>query len=267
MPPSTGRWWQRPSLHFLVFGTVLFGLWSLREPEPPAEQVVVTPEVRERLANDFRRQRGREPTSVELDRVAWDWALEEAQVREAVALGLANDDPVIRRRLVQKLGFLYEDLGAVEPLDDGALEAYRDEHAWRYAVDASLDLEHVFLGEQATREDAKQAAADAEAGREPAGSACAWSREQTGKRRESVAAQFGPGFAAAVFEDTEQDTWFAAESTVGWHLVRITDRDPGHMPELATIRARVEHDANQDAREHARQQAQRTLAHRYGVQR
>ena len=49
--------------------------------------------------------------------------------REAVALGLDRDDPVIRRRLRQKLEFVSEDTAAsVEPTDD-ELRAYLSAHS------------------------------------------------------------------------------------------------------------------------------------------
>lgn len=266
------RWWQRPSLHFLVFGSLLFGLWSLREPPVAADRVVVTPDVRARLAAEFERQRGHAPSDDELAHMVRSWALEEAQVREAIALGLAADDPVIRRRLVQKLGFVYEDLGGLEPLDDGALEAYRDAHAWRYAIDPSVDLEQRFLGPHADRADADEALVLAEAGRADPGVACAYSRLQTGKGAHALSAQFGEGFSNTVFEhggegddEGDGDGWFVAESSIGWHLVRITGRSIGRMPELEAIRSRVEHDADQDAREDARDLALERLAHRYGV--
>jgi hypothetical protein len=58
------------------------------------------------------------PTPVEVAatlRVELD---EERLYREALALGLDRDDPIVRRRLIQKLRFVHEDLGEPGEPDD-----------------------------------------------------------------------------------------------------------------------------------------------------
>jgi peptidyl-prolyl cis-trans isomerase C len=76
--------------------------------------IAVTPARVDRLAEQFEAVRGgkRPRTPVELARLVEDSVREEVYYREALTLGLDRDDPVIRRRLRQKMEFLSEGAAA-----------------------------------------------------------------------------------------------------------------------------------------------------------
>ena len=64
--------------------------------------------------------------------------------REGLALGLDRDDPIIRRRVAQKLEFVTEGPEAVEP-DDEQLQAYLDSHRELFAVEPRFSFRHLYL--------------------------------------------------------------------------------------------------------------------------
>ena len=110
---------REPLLHFLVLGAVLFaahGMLSRGGASEPG-RIVVTQSQIESMARLFARARQRAPSDAELEELVRGHVREEVLYREGLALGLDRDDPIIRRRVAQKLEFVTEGAEAVEPDD------------------------------------------------------------------------------------------------------------------------------------------------------
>src|SRR6185312_17564251 len=111
---------REPFLHFLLLGALIFiahRFLSKRVDDEP-QRIVITEGQITSMVIAFSRAWQRPPTGEELERVIRDRVREEFYSREAVAMGLDQDDPVIRRRLQQKLEFVTDDVAAlVEPTD------------------------------------------------------------------------------------------------------------------------------------------------------
>ena len=91
---------------------------------------------------------------------------DEALYREGRALGFDVDDPVIRRRVAQKVEFLADELTPSTPTN-AELQAWLEQHADDYRVDARYSFEQVYFDPSRHRE---QLTADLErAGRALAG--------------------------------------------------------------------------------------------------
>jgi hypothetical protein len=61
--------------------------------------------------------------------------------------------------------------------------------------------------------------------------------------RKTVSDEMGPDFAHALEGMARGKAWQGPiESALGWHLVRLSTKEPGVLPPLASIRARVEDD-------------------------
>jgi len=121
---------QEPLVHFLLLGAGLFLAYGLlnRGGGGDSRTIVVTQAQLEALVAGFTQSVGRPPTDAEREALIQEQVREEVYVREATALGLDRDDPVIRRRLQQKMEFLTQDVAAqAEPRDD-ELKAYLAEH-------------------------------------------------------------------------------------------------------------------------------------------
>ena len=120
---------RHPLTIFLVVGVLLFVLDRWRS----TESIIIDEAVTERVAGLWETQMGTPPDPETLDALLTAWLREEVFYREALRRGLDADDTVLRRRLVQKLEFLVQDMtsGAVS---DGDLEAYFEEHRKRYRL-------------------------------------------------------------------------------------------------------------------------------------
>ena len=236
---------RHPLLHFLALGALLHGVIALR-PE--------TIEIRDRalaeLDAQWRRETGRAPSTSERDAMRRRAADEEMLVREALRLGLDEDDPVVRARLVRNIALITAapvtdegqalaharrlDMGARDvlarrrlvqlmearlsdsdaPLTKDEVEMHVAANPQRYGTPSRVSFVHVYLGE---REGASTA--------EPAGRAFAAGNRFDAAPRERIVSIFGRGFAESL-DRAPVDEWIQETSVFGVHRVRVTARTP-----------------------------------------
>lgn len=138
---------REPLLHFLLLGAALFLLhgWIGSSPGGDGERIVITQGRVTQLATGFARMHQRAPDVIELDGLVNDAIREEIYYREAKALGLDEDDTIVRRRLRQKLEFVSEDIVPVPEPDDAQLQAYLQAHPEKFRAEARYTLTQVYL--------------------------------------------------------------------------------------------------------------------------
>jgi hypothetical protein len=108
------RWIKEPLLHFFVAGALLFIAYAALngrtgKPETLPQKLHVTASDVRWLAETWERQWRRPPTQDELRGLVADYIDEQLLATEARAIGLDENDAVIRRRLAQKLTFIIDD--------------------------------------------------------------------------------------------------------------------------------------------------------------
>jgi len=174
---------------------------------------------------------------------------DEALYQQALANGLERDDPIIRRRMVQKMEFLFQDPALIRTPSDAELAAYLAHNADRYRAPGLTAFSHVFFSRarrgRAAEEDATRALAVLRSARrqpelspdlgDPFMLAYDFPPESSGE----IASQFGSAFAEAVVVQTSGSWQGPVDSAYGVHLVRVRSRLPGRLPALTEIRARV----------------------------
>lgn len=143
---------RHPLTIFLVVGVLLFVLDRWRS----TESIIIDEAATERVAGLWETQMGTPPDSETLEALLAAWLREEIFYREALRRGLDADDTVVRRRLIQKLEFLVQDMtpGAV---NDGDLEAYFEEHRERYRLPERWTFEQQQYATKAEAEAAPEA--------------------------------------------------------------------------------------------------------------
>jgi hypothetical protein len=211
---------------------------------------------------------GRPPTDEELQDLVDDWVREEVATREALALGLDRDDPVIRRRLRQKLEFLSQD--SASPTD-AELEAYLQAHPEQFLVEPRLTFQQVFLDprqhpERLDRDAAQVLAELTRHGDETnVGDASLLPRALDNVPANDVAKQFGETFAARLL-DLPVGRWEGPlESAYGVHLVFVGERTEARLPELSDVRNAVQSEWANARRREAKESFYRELLERYAV--
>ena len=271
------RFLREPLVHFIVLGAGLFLLYGYVGGAMPerADQIVVSESELMRLSEQFRRTWMRAPTRQELAGLAEDFVKEEILYREALALELDKDDLVIRRRLRQKMEFLNADLAQRPPTDD-ELQAYLDANSETFRLPSRYSFQQIFLDLEASSVNPEQRAEAllARLQRDSAGDADPQALgdptllppglEWASKRE--IAAVFGADLAD-VIAGAEKDAWSGpSSSSYGLHLIRLTGKEEGGLPELAQIRSAVEREWSNEQRRKADERFYQALRARYSVE-
>lgn len=249
------KWSKEPLLHFLVIGALIFVVFSVvnnEEISMDGNRIVVSAGDIERLSGNWSRKWNRPPTETELSGLVDSYIREEVYYREALALGLDQDDTVLRRRMMQKMEFLSNDLADLSNPDETALNEYFLVNQDKYELPARISFTHIYfsLDRHGNRilDDAGKVLADIRASATPVpsaperGDSFMLQYDFTLETPFEVARLFGQGFAEQLFQ-LETESWQGpVESGYGLHLVRISEKVEARMPELAAAIDRVRTD-------------------------
>ena len=267
------RWLKDPLFAFLLIGAAVFAVESAwRAAQRDAEYTIVVPAAESRrLAELWQTQTGRAPTPSELQGLLEEHVREEILVREAKRLRLGEGDAIVRRRLVQKLAFLTDDLAIGEAVDEAELRRYFEDNRERFETPAVVTFSHIYFSPEQradARADAERALAalDAEAWRS-AGDPFMLGRTYAYASLERVRKDFGDAFAAAVASLPAEGAWRGPlRSVYGQHLVRVDANTPARSPDYAAAKQRVVAEFDAERRAAANRKYFEELRARYTVE-
>jgi hypothetical protein len=183
-----------------------------------------------------------------LDDEHGDGMADEAVLREAAALGLADDDVVLRNMFVRNMRLLLGREGD-RPPTEAELEAHLQQNAEGFRAPARVSWRHVLLA-KAERGEARRAAAEAllerlrSEGLPPErtaelGDPFAGGHVFRGMTRQQIATRFGSNFADAVLAMPDGGWSDPIASPFGLHLVWVERHAPERVPGLEGVRERV----------------------------
>lgn len=236
-----------PLVHFLLIGAALFLAFEVSKKgtqETPNRIVVSNSEV-EQLAAKFERTWMRPPDEEEQAKLIQDYVRNEVCYREAVALGLDRNDPLVRRRMRQKLEFILEDLTEETSPGDGPLGEYLEQHPERFGVEPKVTFHQLYLNPDRRRDlagDAERLLKELRGGEEPEalGDPSLVKTHFSLATRSEIARQFGDVFAMEVVALEPGDWAGPIRSGLGGHLVKVYERVEGRLPKLDEVRSQVE---------------------------
>ena len=279
-----------PFVHFLVLGLGLFALFALVSDDALTDARII--EVDDEALRGFvqnRSQASATGAAARLDtlsdaareRLIDDYVREEALYRQALALGMDKTDYVIKRRLVQSIEFITEDLANSVPAASGAdLEEHFEANRERYAIEPSVTFTHVFF--DAARHSAKRARelvttkltalnrAQVPFAQAPAhGDRFLYLVNYVEREPAFIASHFGEPMAQALFDLTpDERTWVGPfESPYGQHVVLLIRNVEGRDPQFAEVAARVRDDVETAASLALKNQAIQAIVNTYEVKR
>lgn len=256
-----------PLLHFMLLGVCLFGVYNLTGSEGKQldkNTIVVDRDALLTFMQYRARQFNAKDASQRLDSMSGDeqeqlihdFVREEALYREAQALGMSDNDYIIRRRSVQKLEFIAQ--GVAEQtisVDSDKAETYFDNHRQDYYEEPSYTFTHVFIKNDPSDSDAaRQRAADLLQqlnGQQVEFSAATrfgdrflYHRNYVERTPDFIASHFGEAFRNQLSQmKPDRHQWQGpVTSAYGQHLVMLSNYTPGKVPEFTAIRSRVEQD-------------------------
>ena len=224
------------------------------------------------LRTIFKKQMGRGPTAQDLKGQVSQLIREQILRREAVAMGIDEGDIVVRRRLAQKMEFLFKDLSAMtEPTEDD-LRKYYFENRRKYEASPQVTFAQVYFSvENRGVEGAKQAAqALIKEDGDPykvstLGDASILSPgcRQCGEKE--IRNRFGTDFTEAV-KNQEPGSWNGpVKSAYGFHAVYIYERQDTKFPMFRDIIDRIKNDWMSAKREEYTRRVYGEIRSRYRV--
>jgi len=266
---------KEPLLHFLVLGALVFWLSRHFGAEAgnrlPADQLIEVPAGKiEQLSSIFAKTWQRPPTRDELQGLVDDYILEEAYVREALKMGLEDDDTIIRRRLRQKLEFLTGDMMSLTQPGDEDLQGFLEANPDRFREDPRVDLRQVFFNPEKLGPDPEaemeESLARLRAGEDVEGHPTLLPGFRPDAPLRSIAATFGSDFTEQLATVPVGEWQGPLRSGFGLHFVRVEQRTPGRLPELAEIRDAVQREWAHERKQEMTRQFNQELLDNYQIE-
>ncbi len=270
---------REPLLHFLILGALLFGLYfwvvggSLTS-DSSKPQIDISAGTVEFLKTTWQKQWGRSPNSKELQTLVDNYIHDEVLYQQALELGLDENDTIVRRRLIQKMQFLTEDVSPVAEPSDEVLQAYLADHADRYTIPDKLSFAQIYFSRDMRRDRTDSEAQDflnqlqANPNLEQF--------QQLGDRSmlpitytlvsdQTLTNTFGGTFAQEMAGVTEKGWQGPFHSAYGSHLVYVSDIQQGRLATLAEVRRDVRRDWMRDQRQQLDKLFYQQLRDRYTI--
>ena len=267
------KYYKEPLMHFVIIGALIFVLFSAVKKDEITvsdNRIVVTASEIGRLAGNWSKRWKRPPTGTELHGLVESYIKEEVYYREALALGLDQNDTILRRRLMQKMEFLSNDLAELNQPDETELNKYFVANQDKYKLPARVSFTHIYfsMDKRGAKvvEDAKSVLSGLNTLRAPElGDSFMMQYDFVQETPFEVERLFGKGFADELFA-LGINTWQGpVESGYGLHLVRISEKVVSRMPELAFVIDKVRTDLMFERRQKMNKEIYERFKERYEI--
>ena len=252
---------RSPFFGFLLMGSLLFFFESLTDSD--RKPIVVSMAQQQRLATLWETQTGSIATPEQIESLIRNWIEEEVLYQEALRLGLDHDDSIVRRRMIQKLGFIAEsDPPGTEA--EVSLDEYYQQNLNNYTLPERYTFEQLYFERKANADEALAVIALGESSRN-FGEFSMLNSQYAFRSRQEIDTTFGSGFADK-FDRNKLNSWQGPyASGLGFHLVQIKKIHRAEVTPLDAIRDRVRMDFQRDKEVSARKEFLRNLSEQYSV--
>lgn len=236
---------NEPLTHFLALALIILTAYYAVNPadRSPSDRIMITSAKVEQLAAYFSSNWQRAPTPPELKGLVDDYVKEEIYYREALSLGLDKNDPIIRRRLRNKMEFLDQVKAEATIPSRTDLETYLNSNPKKFQIEPAFAFRHVFFHPDKRRGtiNADVAASLTELSANPELETASFGDPtllppelpMTGKR--ALAQMYGPDFADSL-EQLAPGKWAGpVKSSFGLHIVFVSEQRPSRTPALEEV--------------------------------
>jgi hypothetical protein len=263
---------HEPLAHFFVIGLLLFVLYGLVNDDSgrSAEEIVISQARLAGLNANFEKTWQRPPTEGERQSLIDAWVREEILYREGIAIGFDQDDPVIRRRVAQKMSFVADGMVPLAP-DDAELEAWLAANVSDYQIAAVYTLQQVYIDPQRHTDDfdafvnSIKESLDDGADAKSLGDSTLLPAQISSSSSVELTRIFGTEFVSALAELSVGGWQRPIRSGYGLHFVKIDAYVAAREPQLEEVRSAVERDVLSDKSEKIGEAFYTALRERYTV--
>ena len=263
-------------LKVIALGALLAGVvWAVQGPpgsDGSRPEIIITEaEVAHQIARWERLWR-RPPTNEELRKAIDSYVRNEILYREALARDMDREDPRVRIALIQKMQMLAAGQADARGVTEKEISAFFALRKEKYRIPARVSLLQVFFRDgKNSRARAEKLLAQfqeqepSEAILREAGDSTMLETVQEAVTALDLEKLFGTEFTAEVLSLPEGKWSGPVRSGYGLHVVKIFDRAPGRIPELAEVRDKVKSDLQYEARRASQEQGYQEIAGKYRV--
>ena len=277
---------KEPLIHFLFAGFLLFCYFRSYSNDTGTGNTILVH--KENLLNFMQFQSKAFNKDVFSDKLAQfsekekqqliqNYIKDEALYREAVKLGLDQNDFVIKRRVIQKMEFILDDFDAPDlVVKEDSLQAYYEQNKQRYYQDAQFTFTHIFFKDRKEQAAIDQAIAFknnslhqklSAAESLQYGDRFLYHRNYSEKTISFLDNQFGLDFGAALSTFSPNKTKWQGpiSSEHGQHLILLVDKSNAQVPNLKNIYSTVKTDYIEHLKKQHKQQRIDQLIEDYQV--
>lgn len=255
---------REPLFHFLFAGFLLFLFFeTCSSPSYLADEQTIVVD-REALLTlmqyrskafqgDFFEQKFEQLSQAERQQLIADYVQEEALYREAKQLNLAENDYIIKRRMIQKVDFIYQNqIAQTAHFPEDSLRQYFKKHQKQYQRPALYTFSHIFY--KVEKDDFSETLSKAKDFLPQAneqgidfnqslqyGERFLYHRHYVEKDLENIKSQFGERFGEQLDDlAVQENKWQGPlESEHGVHLVLLISRKAAETPSFEGLKSTI----------------------------
>jgi peptidyl-prolyl cis-trans isomerase C len=263
---TIGRVLREPLAQFALLAVLMIAFQLRSDAEE--KRIVVDDELVAAIVTRHEQQYGLPPTAAELQVLVDRYVTEELLYREGRALRLDDEDEVVRRRIVQKMRFLHEDVDATAEPTGAELEAFYRANPERYTLPRKVSFTHAFFSsdiEDSPRARLRAEQALATSG-QVSGDAFDGARDYAAMGERDAARVFGHSELSRKLLEAPLRKWSGPyESAFGWHLVLVHARQTEKLRPISEVIEQVRSDLQDRLAESRNAAALTELRGRYTV--
>jgi hypothetical protein len=237
------RVFKEPFIQFLLLGALIFVAYSFSQTAEQAgieKNIEIDAPTQAWMYDNFVKQFQRTPTRIEMGHLIKAHIEEEVKYRHALAMGLDDQDSIVRRRMTQKMDFLFGN-GASDLLpDDATLQDWYEANPGEFTTPAMITFTHLWFSPDNRGANAKSDAAAALAliqqNEKPTDDRFPFDVEFNKANFGEVRNVLGPKFATAVFEQPKKIWSGPIQSGLGYHLVYVSEITEPALAPLEEVR-------------------------------
>jgi len=232
---------QSSFLHFLAIGLGIFLLYAFLNRDanhPDGFDIHISEDQQVQIALAHQRNFGEIPDQATMDRLIAAEVKSEIYYREALRLGLDENDEIIRRRLKQKYEFLIKDNADIGEVSDSDLKKFYQDDISKYQKAATYTFDHYYFSPDLREDPAADAQAfigDQALPTDP----FHISSPQVKKTLNELRNEFGLAFVEGLEGKQVSDQLIHLISGFGHHAIRVTALVEGQPLPLEDIRDQV----------------------------
>jgi hypothetical protein len=267
---------REPLLHFLVIGAALFLIYNFLNDNNTIDnnRIVISQTTIDRFNTVWLKKRHRPPTQTELDSLIEQQIREEVMYREALALGLDKDDGIVRRRLAQKVEFIFSDIASQTKPSESELTNYLTKHSDKFSIAGHISFDHVYFNPdkhgEALQKEIQQllnalSQPKSQVDFKTAGDAFMLGQHHEQLTEHGVSRIFGQDFATKIFTLATENWLGPIQSGYGLHLIRINKKTDTQQATLESVRDKVITEWQAQQRRNLDESFYQSLRQRYDI--